>query len=89
MLPTALARELDSGFGVHLRQKTHAVHLRGPGQPGIHREVPTHCSTVPSRVSRECPTRASPFRHIFSRRTNRTQEAWVYSHAGPIGRRKR
>eukprot|EP00976_Prorocentrum_cordatum_P053063 1070668-Prorocentrum_minimum.AAC.1 len=26
---------------------------------------------------------------IFSRRTNRTQKAWVYSHNGPIGRRKR
>eukprot|EP00976_Prorocentrum_cordatum_P084724 1185780-Prorocentrum_minimum.AAC.3 len=26
---------------------------------------------------------------IFSRRTNQTQEAWVYSHDGPIRRRKR
>eukprot|EP00959_Pyramimonas_sp_CCMP1952_P065055 1358360-Pyramimonas_sp.AAC.1 len=26
---------------------------------------------------------------IFSRRTNRTQDAWVYSHDGPIGRRTR
>eukprot|EP00959_Pyramimonas_sp_CCMP1952_P172653 3607622-Pyramimonas_sp.AAC.1 len=25
---------------------------------------------------------------MFSRRTNRTKEAWVYSHGGPIGRRK-
>eukprot|EP00976_Prorocentrum_cordatum_P067112 1178594-Prorocentrum_minimum.AAC.1 len=26
---------------------------------------------------------------VFSRRTNRTQEVWVYSHDGPIIRRKR
>eukprot|EP00959_Pyramimonas_sp_CCMP1952_P400448 8390888-Pyramimonas_sp.AAC.1 len=26
---------------------------------------------------------------IFSRRTNQTQEAWVYSHNGPTRRRKR